>query len=154
MALICSEINAGRIENRFGKGLKIGGHREQLTADTTGGRIRFARLHKPAEEVAREARIGIECQDPGGLSQSNSLVLAGREAHVLTVIDDTNALFELPQKDRRVVFRSVVDHDYFEWRVILLKHILEAVANERGAVVRDDSDRDHRPVPTQRNLET
>jgi glycosyltransferase involved in cell wall biosynthesis len=78
------------------------------------------------------------------LGQGNGLVLTRREAHVLAVIDDANALFELAQNDGRTVLGGIIDHDHFVGRVVLLEDVLETAANESSAVVRNDSDGDHR----------
>jgi hypothetical protein len=66
MALVRGEIDSGGIENGLRERLEIRLHGEQLAAHAADGWVGFARFDQPAEEVAREAGIGIEREDPSG----------------------------------------------------------------------------------------
>jgi hypothetical protein len=72
--------------------------------------------------------------------------IAGCRWTSVGLTDNANSLPERSQLFQGVVCRPVVDHDYFDVLISLLKNIFNRFADQRGAIVGRDNDADGRLI--------
>ncbi len=135
-----SEVDAGGIDQRFGKRLQIPSAGEQTSAYRPQAVVDAGAFDQSRDETRQQSRIRIQDQHPVALTGGDGLVLRRRKPDVAIVVDDPDPASESSQDLARAVGGRVIHYHHIERAMSLAENGSQTGFQVLPAIMGDDGD--------------